>query len=1232
MLTVLLALLVTPQRSAAETCTSVTSGDWSADATWDCGSAGSADTDGVPGAGDTAEIGHQVTLRTDVTVGTVNVATDGFILSPPASDNVNVTLTVESNMEILENPDDFVQFDAGKSSGPSSSTVGLDINGSLTNNGIIDFTNASTTTFEVFGSITNASSAKVTFGGVTCDVRGTVTNDGRLDMTSANSQLEIGGNFENDASTGDLDMNNPSKVVFTGDLVGGGITSQALLGDFSGDNAFQDLTVTADGFVNPSNSLGENGSGNAVQIDRILTINTGGQYGTGDPDEQTVSEEADLEYKGSQFIVNGDLFSNKVIFSASNISNGTTTTVEGAVFGEVRVRNATSVTVGQDNFAVVGLVAINSGSTLDVTDTTLRLLGDFQVNGDGTPDALVADGGTISFEGEGRETCCSGSNLSETKNNIQEVVGTAVIDFGSVEVQDRDGSTDTDPDTKVVFLTSDSAIKIAQSLTIDEAELRTARPIEALGNFTGVNSGSFRITDDVSFTFTGGSANQEFSFPETVYVPTFVVNKTGGTVDIATPVDVERVVMKDGDLAPSSSVNIGTSLKLEGGNLDLTTTGGSATLLSNDTTDAVVEYVGDGSGNVPGGVDGSLVVQRQLNDDQDFYSLTGPAGESTNPKYEDFLETATSSDANDLWIQGIPGGDAGGSRSSFANVLVYDEEVEGASKNVGFEPIAGMGTNMTPGQGFFLYAFSDDDFEDEQDEEFPKLIDTQVDPYDKTSFTFGGLTGTAGSSYGPEDGWNFLGNPYLAPVDWNEFCSRAPASNLELTVYVYDPQNQSYSTYTCDKNSENTGSGTGALGENGGVIAPLQGFFVRLGSAGTESFSISDVTAAQATGASDPFLKSQSQDSRLLALKMEADNVERDANIAFFSGGTLGHDRYDALQLEPPVDKKTDVSLYSVLDGTGFASQSLPADLGEEVTIPVEAKASGCVSGQPYSTSATITWPAFQNIPAGADLILTDTQTGEEIDLRTQDEYTFDLTADTDCSTQTNAKTQDSADREVPNLRNPSVVTHTQSKASGPSTRFTLTIKPNGTLPVEFTSFTGSVADNAAKLEWTTATEQNNAGFQVQQKVDGSFQNIDGAFVEGAGTSEEPQSYSYRVEDLDAGQHTFRLKQVDVDGGSSFSKETTVKVGLDSQYELKAYPNPISEQATIKFAVKESQDVTLELYNTLGQRVQVLHQGSVPSSQTRTVSLQASDLSSGLYIVRMRGESFSTTKSVTVVR
>jgi hypothetical protein len=365
--------------------------------------------------------------------------------------------------------------------------------------------------------------------------------------------------------------------------------------------------------------------------------------------------------------------------------------------------------------------------------------------------------------------------------------------------------------------------------------------------------------------------------------------------------------------------------------------------------------------------------------------------------------------------------------------------------------------------------------------------------------------------------------------------------------------------------------------------------------------------------------------------------------MTFRSDGQRGWDDHDGYELRAPAQgtdaaSKSLLSLYSVReDGTGIGLSNLPYDLNEKVTIPVEPALRGCDGSEPFVGDVKLTWPDMRNIPADWKLEVRDTQTGNLVNLRADDDstYTFTLessTSSSTCATATSSKSSSTTVNSTPKPPFPEVVSHDVAKSGEPSTRFEFIITPNTALPVEFSSFTGSVADNAAKLEWTTATEQNNAGFQVQRKVDGSFQNIEGAFVEGAGTSEEPQSYSYRVEDLDAGQHTFRLKQVDVDGGSSFSKETTVKVGLDRQYELKAYPNPISEQATIKFAVKESQDVTLELYNTLGQRVQVLHQGSVPSSQTRTVSLQASDLSSGLYIVRMRGESFSTTKSVTVVR
>ncbi|PQJ35083.1 hypothetical protein BSZ35_11175 [Salinibacter sp. 10B] len=198
-------------------------------------------------------------------------------------------------------------------------------------------------------------------------------------------------------------------------------------------------------------------------------------------------------------------------------------------------------------------------------------------------------------------------------------------------------------------------------------------------------------------------------------------------------------------------------------------------------------------------------------------------------------------------------------------------------------------------------------------------------------------------------------------------------------------------------------------------------------------------------------------------------------------------------------------------------------------------------------------------------------------------------------------------------------------------------------LPVEFTNVSGQVEEQDAVIKWSTASETNNAGFEVQRRVsdastpgarktDGSFTSLDGAFVEGAGTTNEPQSYSYRVEDLDAGTHTFRLKQVDTDGSASYSDPIEVDVGLDGPYSFAAYPNPVRQQATVEFAMKEKADVTIALYNTLGQRVQTLYRGSTPAEQTRRVSVDAATLSSGVYFVRMRGGGVTATKRITVVR
>ena len=218
-------------------------------------------------------------------------------------------------------------------------------------------------------------------------------------------------------------------------------------------------------------------------------------------------------------------------------------------------------------------------------------------------------------------------------------------------------------------------------------------------------------------------------------------------------------------------------------------------------------------------------------------------------------------------------------------------------------------------------------------------------------------------------------------------------------------------------------------------------------------------------------------------------------------------------------------------------------------------------------------------------------------------------------------------------MPSPNVVRHSTENGDTPDTRFTLTIDPDaGPLPVELNSFMGQVEGQDAILEWETTSEEDNAGFYVQQQDLESEEYSDLEFVEGAGTTDEPQSYSFRVEDLTAGTHTFRLRQVDQDGSETLSDPIEVEMGLQGEYELLTFPNPVRDQATVQFAVQEAQPVVIEVYNTLGQRVRTVLDEQVEAETTREISLNVDDLASGMYMVRMRGETFSTTQKVTVVR
>ena len=188
-------------------------------------------------------------------------------------------------------------------------------------------------------------------------------------------------------------------------------------------------------------------------------------------------------------------------------------------------------------------------------------------------------------------------------------------------------------------------------------------------------------------------------------------------------------------------------------------------------------------------------------------------------------------------------------------------------------------------------------------------------------------------------------------------------------------------------------------------------------------------------------------------------------------------------------------------------------------------------------------------------------------------------------------------------------------------------------LPVELSAFSAAAEGRAAVLTWTTLSETDNQGFEVQQQMDGRFVRVGFASGAESGTSTEARAYSYRVEGLPPGTHTFRLRQVNLDGSDTFSQEVDVTTTLAKAYELApAAPNPFRARTTFRLDVKAPQQVRVTLYNVLGQPVRSLYDGPAEPGHRRTFSIDAAGLPSGRYFYRVEGETFSEARSVTLLR
>ena len=188
--------------------------------------------------------------------------------------------------------------------------------------------------------------------------------------------------------------------------------------------------------------------------------------------------------------------------------------------------------------------------------------------------------------------------------------------------------------------------------------------------------------------------------------------------------------------------------------------------------------------------------------------------------------------------------------------------------------------------------------------------------------------------------------------------------------------------------------------------------------------------------------------------------------------------------------------------------------------------------------------------------------------------------------------------------------------------------------PVELTSFTANATVGNITLNWRTATETNNRGFEIQRKTDNNNWIVI-AFKNGNGTTTNAKNYSFtdNISSLNANKLSYRLKQVDFNGQYQYSSVVLVDNIIPKDYNVSQnFPNPFNPTTIIKYQIPQNSFVSLKVYNSLGQEAASLVNGMI-NAGTYEVQFNASNLSSGVYYYVIKaGNNFVQTKKMILIK
>ncbi|WP_421774896.1 invasin domain 3-containing protein [Gracilimonas sp.] len=567
---------------------------------------------------------------------------------------------------------------------------------------------------------------------------------------------------------------------------------------------------------------------------------------------------------------------------------------------------------GQD--PVVDFINIENGATLTLSSRILTINSEISGNG-----SFSGNNGTINLAGDSKiGNFISGSSVVNLNgSSTQTIEG----DFTADTLNIQSDITGTD------YLEAFSLINVetGNTLTMSSgSELVALGDITVDGQVVG-NGSTFRFGGNINgsnFTLTNTSVTLNGSQPQQINgideIKSFTLDNPSGAQVNNDLVVTDTLFLTDGTLTIGSGYSFVSNVK---------------------------------QGNTQ-----NIRMLRQISGSRGWRMVSNP------------LSTSFGEFTDDILTQGFPGATyATGSQPGDTlqpNVLYYDETHQGTD-NQRWRAPTDTTSSFTSGRGYYIYFFDDVAADPLYNDPLPDTLtvrgEENAGPSGNFSFP---ITYTAAG----DSGWNLVGNPYTATIDWDD--GNWTKTNMDNVIYVWDPTTGDY----LDWNGI-----AGSLGD--GKIKPFQGFWVKANGNGAPVLAVNE--NSKTTGGS--FYKQQKEDVAL-ELKLEAEGLSKTTHITFSVGGKTEKDELDAIRLIP-FNQDTYLKLFTLLDdGTELSINNLPRNFGVPIEIPIYL--GGFVDGQLINGSVNLSWTGVKNLPEAWYITLSNStakkksNTANGIDLR----------------------------------------------------------------------------------------------------------------------------------------------------------------------------------------------------------------------------------------------------------